>query len=368
MPLEEFPVHFDSKYAKARYNFLTASSEQATFIRSWQHPLRGIAGEKLYLDLAWFGDPAAPKVLILISGTHGVEGYCGSGIQVGSIKTGWHLQANQEVAIAMIHGLNPHGMSHFRRVNEDGIDLNRNFLDFQQPLPANTLYDDLAEIIVPQQWTSESQTQTLEQITDYFYRQPAAAALLAQGQYSHWYAPFYGGEVPAWSHRVFNQIIKQYLSDKVAVGVLDYHTGLGAYGTGQLMTTPDQDQEQPNPANAVWGEKLVTTGTAQSVAIYSPHGTLIETLKQRLNPAICIAAAYEFGTIPENEVFQALRADHWLHAHGDLNSLQAETIRQNMLNAFYCDRPDWQQAICNLAFTAQDELLNGLRDLTKYQT
>ncbi|MGB5710559.1 MAG: DUF2817 domain-containing protein, partial [Waterburya sp.] len=106
MQQDNYPVCFDSKYSKARHNFLTAGSDRATFVRSWQHPLRGIAGEKLYLDLAWFGDIAAPKVLILISGTHGIEAYCGSGIQVGSIKTGWHLQADQEVAIAMIHGLN----------------------------------------------------------------------------------------------------------------------------------------------------------------------------------------------------------------------------------------------------------------------
>ncbi|MEM8719265.1 MAG: DUF2817 domain-containing protein [Cyanobacteria bacterium P01_G01_bin.39] len=363
MPSVDYPLHFDSKYAKARHNFLAASSDSATLIRSWQHPLRGIAGEKLYLDLSWFGDLAAPVVLVLISGTHGVEGYCGSGIQVGSIKTGWQLQADQRVAIAMIHGLNPHGMSHLRRVNEDGVDLNRNFLDFQQPLPQNTLYDDLAEIIVPQQWTPEIQVQTLDQITEYLYHQPSGIAALAQGQYHYWYAPFYGGEVATWSNRVFNSIIDQYLLDKKAVGLLDYHTGLGTYATGQLMSVDQNQLEQSKLAKQIWGEKLVIAGSAKSVAAYSPQGTLIAALKKRLNSSICVAAAYEFGTIPDTEVFHALRADHWLHAHGDLNSLQAQTIKQNMLNAFYSDRPDWQQSICELAFTAQNELLTGLQEL-----
>ncbi len=360
---EDYPVHFDSKYSKARYNFLTACGEHATFIRSWQHPLRGIAGEKLYLDLAWFGDLAASKVLVLISGTHGAEGYCGSGIQIGSIKTGWHRQADREVAIAMIHGLNPYGMSHLRRVNEDGVDINRNFLDFRQPLPKNSFYDYLADIIVPQQWTEETQTQTFEQIIEYVYNEPAGIAALAQGQYKYWYAPFYGGEVPTWSNRVLHQIIKEYLLDKKAVGLIDYHTGLGQYATGQLISLDHNSAENYNLAAEIWGDKLVISGSAQSVAAYSPQGTLISAWQNQLAQSTCIAAVYEFGTLPETEVFHALRADHWLHAYGDLNSKQAQTIKQKMLDAFYSNNIDWQKSICNLAFTAQEELMDGLRSL-----
>ena len=349
---------FAHSYVEARGNFLNASIA-ATFIESWQHPLRGIAGEKLYLDLAWFGDVAAKKILVLISGTHGVEGYCGSGIQVSSIVAGWHCQANSDVAIAMIHGLNPYGMSHFRRVNEDGVDVNRNFIDFNQPLPKNAFYDDLADVIVPSQWTEATQIETLDRIVEYLYSSRSGIEALAKGQYDYWYAPFYGGEVATWSNRVFNQIINRYFIDKQAVGLLDYHTGLGQYATGQLMISESQE----NLASQVWGDKLVITGSTKSVAAYQPLGTLISALQNKLS-CTCIAAVYEFGTIHETEVFHALRADHWLHAYGDLNSQQAKTIKQNMLNAFYCDRSDWKESICNLAFTAQDELFATLRSLS----
>ena len=353
---------FANSYLKARENFLTACASTATWIKSWQNPLRGIEGERLYLDLAWFGDPDAPKVVILISGTHGVEGYCGSGIQVASIQSGWQLRANNEVAIATIHGLNPYGMSHLRRVNEAGVDLNRNFIDFQQQLPENQLYDNLVEAIVPQQWTETTQKRTLEQIMEYLHHHPSAIADLAQGQYRYWYAPFYGGEVPTWSNRIFAQIAERYLKDKQVVGLLDYHTGLGQYATGQLIGIPYPDETQTNVAAEIWGDKLVVAGSAKSVAAYSPQGTLIAALQAKLSSVICVAAAYEFGTIPETEVFHALRADHWLHAYGDLNSKQAKDIKQQMLDAFYCDRSDWQESICNLALTAQEELFTGLRD------
>ncbi|MGL6341166.1 MAG: DUF2817 domain-containing protein, partial [Waterburya sp.] len=173
--------------------------------------------------------------------------------------------------------------------------------------------------------------------------------------------PFYGGEVPAWSNRVFRQIVKQYLQDKQAVGLLDYHTGLGQYATGQLMSLDNYDPVQQDLLTSIWGEKLVIAGSANSVAFYYPQGTLISAINDQLNHTCCIAAAYEFGTLPETEMFQALRADHWLYAYGDLNSQQAQVIKQNLLQANYSDRSDWQESICNLAFTAQTELYAGLK-------
>ena len=96
---------------------------------------------------------------------------------------------------------------------------------------------------------------------------------------------------------------------------------------------------------------------------YTPDGTLISALQKKLTNSVCIAAVYEFGTIAEPEIFNALRADHWLYLHGYLNTQQAIEIKQNMLNSFYCDRSDWQKSICNLAFEAQAELLTGLKSL-----
>ena len=308
----QYSQYFTKSYQQARQNFL-ASCDETEFIRSWQHPLRGIAGEKLYLDLAWYGDRAAAKVLVLISGTHGIEGFCGSGIQAATIATGLHRRANQDVAILMIHGLNPWGMSHYRRVNEAGVDVNRNFMDFGQPLPDNVLYRDLAQVIVPPEWTLETEQATFEQLFTYLAQVEEQSGNLAKGQYEYWYAPFYGGEVSCWSNRIFKQIVEQYLQGKT-VGLLDYHTGLGQHGTGQLMTMA---QAEDDLASQVWGERVIITGSPNSVAPYKPHGTLIAALQEALHPSKCIAAAHEFGTIAETEVFAALRADHWLHLHGE---------------------------------------------------
>ena len=52
------------------------------------NPASGFHGEELSIDYAWFGASDAPKVLVLISGTHGAEGFCGSGCQVGWLSEG----------------------------------------------------------------------------------------------------------------------------------------------------------------------------------------------------------------------------------------------------------------------------------------
>ena len=46
-----------------------------------QHEVLGANGETLFTDIAWLGAEQAAMYLVLISATHGVEGFAGSAIQ-----------------------------------------------------------------------------------------------------------------------------------------------------------------------------------------------------------------------------------------------------------------------------------------------
>jgi hypothetical protein len=48
-----------------------------------------------------------------------------------------------DVAVLMIHLINPWGTAWIRRVNEDNIDLNRNYLDLHRQPPHNEHYEAL---------------------------------------------------------------------------------------------------------------------------------------------------------------------------------------------------------------------------------
>ena len=142
--------HFAQSYAEARDKFVSAA--HACGARQFRHvhpSERGVDGEELSMDFAFVGKPGARNLLLLISGTHGVEGFCGSGCQVALLHDAAFLKAVElaKVEVLMLHALNPYGFSHLRRVNEDNADLNRNFVDFGTPLPVNSAYAEIHDAV-----------------------------------------------------------------------------------------------------------------------------------------------------------------------------------------------------------------------------
>ena len=147
------PKYFSWTYAEARRKFLDAARAFGAVLESHVHPRgRGAEGEELAVDVARFGDMDAEKLLIVVSGTHGNEGFCGSGCQVGLMGEGVVRARPPSVAVLLIHAVNPYGFSHIRRVTEDNVDLNRNFQNFAEPLPENARYAEIHDALVPADW------------------------------------------------------------------------------------------------------------------------------------------------------------------------------------------------------------------------
>jgi hypothetical protein len=67
---------FAVTYLEARAKFLAAvESGGARLLSSHTNPVKGPDGEDCVTDAAWIGPQGARKLLILVSGTHGIEGY-----------------------------------------------------------------------------------------------------------------------------------------------------------------------------------------------------------------------------------------------------------------------------------------------------
>lgn len=73
---------FPSDYHAARAAFLQALRLPVCALQHEPilYPALDPQANALYTDVAWLGHPQAEKVLILISATHGVEGFAGSAI------------------------------------------------------------------------------------------------------------------------------------------------------------------------------------------------------------------------------------------------------------------------------------------------
>ena len=80
--------HFSPTYAVARAKFLDAARAEAGELVHLENPSKGADGERLFTDIALLGPRSATSVLVVCSGTHGIEGFCGSGIQTGLLREG----------------------------------------------------------------------------------------------------------------------------------------------------------------------------------------------------------------------------------------------------------------------------------------
>ena len=124
---------FSASYAVARQRWLSALGMD---MRHLSYPCPGTdpEGEALFTDTVWIGPEDAGKVVVLIAGTHGIEGFAGSAIELDVLNliADGLIVIPANTAVLMIHALTPWGFAWLRRCDADGVDLNRNVVDFGQ--------------------------------------------------------------------------------------------------------------------------------------------------------------------------------------------------------------------------------------------
>lgn len=133
-------------FTELRQRFRNAAQRAGAELTEYVHPLHGPAGEVLATDVALIGRRNASKLMVMISGTHGVEGQFGSACQAAWLEENAPWRLPEDTAILAIHLINPWGTAWSRRVNEDNVDLNRNFIDWQASAPKNEKYAELIAV------------------------------------------------------------------------------------------------------------------------------------------------------------------------------------------------------------------------------
>jgi hypothetical protein len=333
-------------YAEARERFLEAADRAGGRSSASLHPLAGREGEELAIDVTVVGPTDSEAALVIVSGTHGVEGYTGSALQTHWLNDHVDLRP-QNVSVVLVHGFNPYGFSWVRRVNEDNVDLNRNFVDWDEPAPVNERYGGLATLLVPETWDEPTQQGTTQRLLDEAMQVglDQFQEIVSGGQYAHPTGIFYGGSERVWSHRWLEESLIALVGDAARIGVVDLHTGLGPWGHGELISHEGGENPGHRRAVAWWGDvRSMLDGESVSAAL---TGDWLGRLDDLLAGREVTAAALEFGTVDSVSVLQALRADAWLHAHGDPSGDAAAAIRDQVRAAFADDDPAWIETVAS---------------------
>ena len=354
--------HFAQTYAEARDKFFVAARSRGLGVETHVHPLPGRDGEMLAMDVARDGDLAAPSVLVVSSACHGVEGFCGSGVQVALLGDAeFHDEAAAAgVAVLYVHGLNPYGFSWWRRTTNENVDLNRNFRDFAAAAPANERYDELAPLIVPATWPPDAATTAA---LDAFVAEHGERALqqaVSGGQYAHPHGLFYGGIEPTWSHATLRQVLHRHATRCARLGWIDLHTGLGPSGHGERIFACRDEAAAFARARAWWGDVTSFYDGSSTSAVLT--GLMFNAAYEECPQAEYTGIALEYGTLPQEEVMLALRADQWLENHPDADEATRTAIKRQVRDAFYVDTAEWKEQIVVQGVDAARGAVRGLAD------
>lgn len=340
---------FSDDYIEARTKFRATCDEQGATSVTYAEPGSSPSGDVLSTDVSWIGSRDARHVVVLTSAAHGVEGICGSACQIDFLQVCGSALLPNDVAVLLVHAVNPFGFAWLRRQTQENVDLNRNGVDFKQPLPANPGYDEIRSALAPksrsgQEFEDASETlrQYAEKLGSHAYRVARSA-----GQYVDPKGIHFGGFEPTWSRRNLEQIITDYdLGGRDQVAVIDYHTGLGPYGYGEPICGSRPTEAGARRGREWYGESMTEPmrGTSTSVKI---TGLMQYVWLREIGEASLTFIALEFGTFPRDEMHEATDEENWLVLQSGLSSEDPEyrRIKARFRRAYYPDTIDWKEMV-----------------------
>jgi hypothetical protein len=257
--------HFSQTYAEARRRFLDAAGDAGANLRSYELDLP--SPEELSIDVALLGADHGPA-LVVSSGVHGVEGFFGSAVQLALLERLTDAKQPSNIRYVLIHGINPFGFAHLRRVNEDNVDLNRNFLkNTDQYAGAPDGYARLNRFLNPQSPPSRVEPFKLKLLwNSWRMGQQTLKDAVAGGQYEYPRGVFFGGKGPCQSTRIVQENCDAWIAASQQIVHVDFHTGLGPFGTYKLLLTGSSD-----PEHYTWYTE--TFGAERLEQLAQPDGT-----------------------------------------------------------------------------------------------
>lgn len=354
--------YFSLSYFESRDKFLAAAAQAGASVKSVKHPFQGPEEEDLFMDVACIGPADAESGIVVVAGTHGIEGFCGAGVQVALMSNRAELEKFRDIRLILIHGHNPYGFAWLRRANEDNIDLNRNYVDFSEPQDGNEDYLAVRDLVLPEAFNEDSEAAMQQWIVDNGVDKYQKAVM--DGQRVDPQGVFYGGLEASWSNRTMHEVLAELLSGQKNVALMDIHTGLGPYGHGDLIHAYPKGSPEYDTLARWFGDEMIAIAAGEYGETRAvPRGPIVASLDTMLPNHRSFGFVNEYGTVEPDRVLKAIRADNWLHIKGDLDSEQGRAIKQEMRDCFYCVEDEWRQKIWDRAIWSFEKMADGLRSL-----
>jgi predicted deacylase len=342
-PFGRLPLTYD----ECRARFERAAVIAGTPLE--RHPVtaRGPAGQELTVDVAGLGPDDARRLLVILSGVHGVEGFIGSALQCDLLERFDATAVSPDVGVLVIHAVNPWGMAWSRRQNESNVDLNRNWLRSDLDPVHNDAYDEVHHVACPATPTMPDVDAVLATAADVVAERGLGWVrdAITAGQYRHPDGLHYGGERTEESNRILETVVADRVDRRERVLVVDLHTGHGPRGEITLLS----DQPPGSPQHRFFTRNFPDTAVEATVgnaeATTGPKsGQIANGIRARFPDGHCWSTSAEIGTASDLEQLAATYRSHWVHLHGDRGDPSHAAAIRDYRNCFTPDDPAWERA------------------------
>jgi len=241
--------------------------------------------------------------------------------------------------------MNPYGYSWARRVNENNVDLNRNFLLPGEPFQgAHPLYHHVYQTFDPHRRQRFYENYYLQ--AWWLIARHSKAALqssLPIGQFDYPKGLFFFFFIPEQSQEYLKQHLLDWVPNAIEMTHLDFHTGLGRWADCRLLIDAAESE-----ANSKWFRSCSPSYDVECASenrtAYTARGSFGPWMKQVLFPqARYRYAAAEFGTYRPVRVLHALVDELRTHFSCQPNDGRYRRAKKLIRETFVPESVSWRQ-------------------------
>lgn len=326
-------------YFDSRRRFVEQATTCGASVQACAHKAAGPNGEHLTTEVATFISETDRHRIIVVSGVHGVEGFIGAGVQYQALNTLLTNARPDGVGVIMIHAVNPWGFSHLRRVDENNIDVNRNFFDLSISTPAShSHYPALDPVINPKYAPSLSgEIQYWSRATHLIARNGGIQRLarpIAEGQCDYPKGLFYSGIENGASSLLLQQLLCEHTATVESTTILDIHSGLGSSGKATLIGNTNQvdKNKQLDWLKDRYSQPIVMDNISSNA--YNAQGSLSQWCSQAFSDKQFLYLCVEIGTVNPITLFSALRRENQAHHWAEHGDKAYNRTKQKLLDVF----------------------------------
>jgi len=351
--------YFQETYDESRHAFLTGVSDiknRFDSVQTSEFQVPSDIDTTLIMDICYIPPQQdTNRLFVLISGTHGLEGYTGSAIQQMFLKEFLDTTIVEEMGVLLIHSFNPFGQKYSRKATEFNVDLNRNCgIDKSLFENKNPGYGDLYDLLCP---SDEVNKNSLRNQFFYFVaiwnilKESMAtlrqAALLGQYEYPEGF--YFGGNDFTPQTNALQSLFPEIFEPYDLIFAIDLHTGYGEWSKLHLFPNPEKNDEIKSLTESLFEDHHIDWG--DSGDFYTIVGDLSGFIKQAKPEAVTLCMPFEFGTLNSQETIgslvsvQRMILENQGYNNGYRNQKSERVVLEDFREMYYPSSKAWRSEV-----------------------